>query len=198
MTLGHVDRQLGFLPLRQTVEVGVRPGNWELTLDNVGRQLGCLSLRQTVEVGVRPWCWEVGVWQWCWEIEIVLRVGVLLALSDYKRLLRIVSLSLCRRTKLRRNVCNWIKESCLCISPTCVFVCLCICICIRTVVIDISLVVSWSALPFPWIAPLTFDPYLTMPSVKQGHTKYYFLSLWYDSTRDWTLVSLTTGKHSNH
>ena len=37
-----------------------------------------------------------------------------------------------------------------------------------------------------------------MLSVKQGHTKYHFLSLWYDSTWDWTLVSQTIGKHSTH
>ena len=35
--------------------------------------------------------------------------------------------------------------------------------------------------PFPWIAPLTLDPYFIMLSVKQGGIKYYFLSLWYDS-----------------
>ena len=28
-----------------------------------------------------------------------------------------------------------------------------------------------------------------MPSLKQGNIKYYFLSLWYDSTWDWTPVS---------
>ena len=42
---------------------------------------------------------------------------------------------------------------------------------------------------FLWIAPLTFDSYPIMPSIKQGGIKYHFLSLWYDSTWDWTLVS---------
>ena len=51
---------------------------------------------------------------------------------------------------------------------------------------------------FPWIAPLTLDQYLIMLSAKQGCIKYRFLNLWYDSTRDWTPVSLTIGKHSNH
>ena len=37
-----------------------------------------------------------------------------------------------------------------------------------------------------------------MLSVKQGGIKYHFLSLWYDSTWDWTLVSRTIGEHSNH
>ena len=34
-----------------------------------------------------------------------------------------------------------------------------------------------------------------MLSVKQGGIKYHFLSLWYVSTWDWTLVSQTLGKH---
>ena len=33
-----------------------------------------------------------------------------------------------------------------------------------------------------------------MLSVKQGSIKYHFLSLWYDSTRDWTQVSLAIGE----
>ena len=37
-----------------------------------------------------------------------------------------------------------------------------------------------------------------MLSVKQGGIKYQFLSLWYDSTWDWTPVSRTIGEHSNH
>ena len=47
---------------------------------------------------------------------------------------------------------------------------------------------------FPWIAPLTLDPYLIMLSVKQRGIKYYFLSLWYDSTWNWTPVSRTIGE----
>ena len=37
-----------------------------------------------------------------------------------------------------------------------------------------------------------------MLSVKQGGIKYHFLSLWYDSTGDWTQVSRAIGEHSNH
>ena len=37
-----------------------------------------------------------------------------------------------------------------------------------------------------------------MLSVKQGGIKYHFLSLWYDSTGDWTPVSKTIGEHSPH
>ena len=37
-----------------------------------------------------------------------------------------------------------------------------------------------------------------MLSVKQGSIKYHFLSLWYDSTWDWTLVSRAIGELSNH
>ena len=35
-----------------------------------------------------------------------------------------------------------------------------------------------------------------MLSVKQGGIKYHFLSLWYDSTWDWTPVNRTIGKYS--
>ena len=37
-----------------------------------------------------------------------------------------------------------------------------------------------------------------MLSVKQDSIKYHFLSLWYDSTWDWTKVSQAIGEHSNH
>ena len=36
-----------------------------------------------------------------------------------------------------------------------------------------------------------------MLNVKQGGIKYHFLSLWYDSTGDWTQVSQAIGEHSN-
>ena len=37
-----------------------------------------------------------------------------------------------------------------------------------------------------------------MQSFKQGSIKYHFLSLWYDSTQDWTQVSRAIGEHPNH
>ena len=37
-----------------------------------------------------------------------------------------------------------------------------------------------------------------MLSVKQDSIKYYFLSLWYDSTWDWTQLSRAISEHSNH
>ena len=37
-----------------------------------------------------------------------------------------------------------------------------------------------------------------VPSVKQGGIKYHFLSLWFDSTWDWTPVYRTIGEHSTH
>ena len=36
-----------------------------------------------------------------------------------------------------------------------------------------------------------------MLSVKKGGIKYHFLSLWYDSTWDWTQVSGAISEHSN-
>ena len=41
-----------------------------------------------------------------------------------------------------------------------------------------------STTPFPGLLHFTLDPYFIMLSVKQGGIKYYFLSLWYDSTWD--------------
>ena len=51
---------------------------------------------------------------------------------------------------------------------------------------------------FPGWLYFTLDPHLIMLSVKQGGIKYHFLSLWYDSTWDWTQVSRAIGEHSNH
>ena len=50
---------------------------------------------------------------------------------------------------------------------------------------------------FLWIAPLTLDPYLIMLSVKQGSIKNHFLSLWYDPTWDWTVVSRIIDEYFN-
>ena len=50
---------------------------------------------------------------------------------------------------------------------------------------------------FPGSLHYTHDPYLIMLSVKQGDIMYHFLSLWYDSTWDWTQVSRAIGEHSN-
>ena len=47
---------------------------------------------------------------------------------------------------------------------------------------------------FPSIAPLY--PWLIMLSAKQGGIKYHFLSLWYDSTWDWTPIAWTIGEQS--
>ena len=54
------------------------------------------------------------------------------------------------------------------------------------------------ATPFPELLHFTLDMCLIMLSVKQEGIKYHFLSLWYDSTWDWTLVSQTIGEHSTH
>ena len=43
---------------------------------------------------------------------------------------------------------------------------------------------------FPCIAPLILDPYFIMLTVNQGGIKYHFLSLLYNSTWDWTLISI--------
>ena len=37
-----------------------------------------------------------------------------------------------------------------------------------------------------------------MLSVKQGGIKHHFLSLWYDATWTWALISRTMGEHFTH
>ena len=37
-----------------------------------------------------------------------------------------------------------------------------------------------------------------MHDIKKSGIKYQFLSLWYDSTWNWTEVSLAIGEHSTH
>ena len=46
----------------------------------------------------------------------------------------------------------------------------------------------------PWIAPLY--PWSLLHNAEC--IKYHFLSIWYDSTWDWTAVSPTIGEHSTH
>ena len=57
--------------------------------------------------------------------------------------------------------------------------------------------VGEGATPIPGLLDFILDTYLIMLRVKQGGIKYhfFFLSLWYDSTRDWTLA---IGEHSTH
>ena len=50
---------------------------------------------------------------------------------------------------------------------------------------------------FPGLLHFTLDPYLIILSVMQRGIKYHFLSLWCDSTWDWTQVSRAIGEHSN-
>ena len=54
------------------------------------------------------------------------------------------------------------------------------------------------ATPFSGLPHFTLDTYLIILGVKQGGIQYHFLSFWYDSTWDWTLVSQAIGEHSNH
>ena len=67
-----------------------------------------------------------------------------------------------------------------------------------TLVENANMGVGVDATPFPALLHFTLDPYLIILSIKQGGIKYHFLSLWYDSTKDWTQVSQTIGKHSTH
>ena len=51
---------------------------------------------------------------------------------------------------------------------------------------------------FPWIAPITLDPYLIILRFNQGGIKNHLVSYWHVSTWDWTPVSLALGEHCNH
>ena len=51
---------------------------------------------------------------------------------------------------------------------------------------------------FRSIAPLPFDSYLIMLNTKRGSIKYHLLSLWFNSTWDWTLISRNIGEHFTH
>ena len=49
---------------------------------------------------------------------------------------------------------------------------------------------------FPWIAPLTLDPYLIILIVKQEGYKNPFLKFWFDLTWNKSPVYQTIGKHN--
>ena len=51
---------------------------------------------------------------------------------------------------------------------------------------------------FPGLLHFTLDTYLIILSVKQRGIKYHFLSLWYDSTRDWTQIDRAISEPSTH
>ena len=53
------------------------------------------------------------------------------------------------------------------------------------------------ATPFSRLLHFTLDTYLIMLSARQGDTKNHFLSLWYDSTWDWTLGSNIYNTHTH-
>ena len=54
------------------------------------------------------------------------------------------------------------------------------------------------AIHFSGLLHFILDPYLIILNIKQGGIKYHFLSFWYGSNQDWTLVSQAIDKHSTH
>ena len=58
--------------------------------------------------------------------------------------------------------------------------------------------VQGGAAPFLGLLNFTIESYLIMLSVKQGDIRCHFLSLWYDSIWDWTLVPRAVAEHSIH
>ena len=63
---------------------------------------------------------------------------------------------------------------------------------------SLATTLKWGCYSFSYLLHFNLDPYLIMLSVKQGGIKYHFLSLWYDSTLDWTPVIWAIGEHSTH
>ena len=90
--------------------------SWELSLDHVGRQLGCLPLSQMVELGSDHDGEKLGptmVWRsWDWTTRCAKRWGVV-SIVWYERLLRIVSplVSKNRNQKLIKTFVPETKES---------------------------------------------------------------------------------------
>ena len=129
------------------------PGVEKLRLDHAGRQLSfCHWGRERIYLPRSP---VVGVstdeaYGWIFRIftgrdelksktlRDVPNVGSIISILWYERLLRIVSLSSCWRTEVKKLI----KRSYLNNGVRLFFVFACICICICTVVIDIIMVVS--------------------------------------------------------
>ena len=74
-----------------------------------------------------------------------------------------------------------------------IYICICVCECVCA-----TLNCRGGHYTLSLDCSTTLDPYLIMLSVKQRGMKYHFLSLSYDSTRDWTLVFRTINEHSNN
>ena len=56
----------------------------------------------------------------------------------------------------------------------------------------------WESCLLPWKGSTEEIKPEKNSTVKQEGIKYHFLSLWYDSTWAWSLVSQTISEHSNH
>ena len=52
--------------------------------------------------------------------------------------------------------------------------------------------------PFPWLLYFTLALYILILSIKQRSVNYHFLSLWYDSTWDWTPICQAIGEYFSH
>ena len=87
LTLDNVGRQLGSLPLRQTVEVE------DLRLDHAGRQLSSLPLEQRMEFSAIELSSDYGVEKLRLDHEMCRTWVGVVSIVWYERLLRIVSLS---------------------------------------------------------------------------------------------------------
>ena len=72
------------------------------------------------------------------------------------------------------------------------------CVCVYIYIYSCWPTIVEGNLNVPFSKATTLDPFFIKLSVKQGSIKYHFLSLWYDSTWDWTPVLQTIGEHFNN
>ena len=117
---------------------GFKKESCELTLGHVARQLGYQPLRQTVEVGVQPWWWEVGSNHGVEKLRLDHKMcrtfwGVVSIVWLWKTFKNCLSPRVEeQKSEVNKCVRTWTTESLVYLSPLIVFW-----ICICTVVIDI-------------------------------------------------------------
>ena len=91
--------------------------SWELTFENVDRKLGYLPLRQTVEIGARPWCEKLGPTMKLklssdHDVEKLRCTDCrgVVSIVWHERLLRIVSLLVSKCSKPMMRICEMYIE----------------------------------------------------------------------------------------
>ena len=81
-----------------------------------------------------------------------------------------------------------------------IYICVCVCVCVFVCDTFLWKYICIYIYIWGWLEGFLFnsDYNLTKLSAKKGSIWYHFLSLWYESTWDWILVTQSIDKHSNH